>query len=41
MKELIARALAFLTEGVVAPRAVLVPVTIRLNVETSQTRRTH
>ncbi len=41
MKEFITRALAFLTEGIIAPRRVLVPVTIRLKVESYRTRRAH
>ena len=41
MKGFIARALAFLTEGVIAPRGVLVPVTVRLKMASIQTRRSN
>ena len=41
MEGFIARALAFLTEGIFAPKGVLAPVSVRLKVEANETRRTY
>lgn len=41
MKGSIARALAFLTEGVIGPQGAMAPVTVRLKMASIQTKRSN